>query len=400
MVLHKNIHNGEYLFGPQRENQVSTVRPSLNKQTNKQATKQIARGIVLCARCNLEHQEEEKAERKTKMEANITNATVVGDVSPLSLDTGSWFVLAATLIVFFGPLFVLFPPFPPRRSDALWQTHTKLGITKPSKSKLRDQAATAVAAAQAEIKSIFVYPVECSSGIEVARAKVVSTGLEYDRLYTLAQLRSPFPVSVQGAVGGEGGDDDATSTTIAAAAKDHKWESITPQQFPRLATLQVELWQPDLDKLKGLNDKNAQSNSEAFLILRFPWREPGFGGLWSLFAAKCLRGWAAVVEKEVLLPVAFPPPEDVATKGYARETVRVRASSEEDNDDDNDDSVAALDMSVELPEELRLYLGVSNKLGLFRADPAARGEIPSAPRALVEEKARHLRIVGFHDSVS
>lgn len=291
---------------------------------------------------------------QTNNNTNTNTTTVDGGgaaASLLSLDPGSWFVLAVTLCVFFGPLFVLFPPFPPRRSDALWQTHTKLGLQDNDKAKKgpdkRQKATTG-----ARLQSLCVYPVESLAGIEVARAKVSATGLEFDRLFVLAQLKSPFPVS-----SAAGDNDDA-------AAKAHKWEAIAPRQFPRLRTVQVELWQPDLAKLKGLHDKNAPDNSEAFLILRFPWREPGFLGLWDAFAAKCLRGWRAVAEKEVLLPVAPPP----AAKGYARDTVvRLPATTTT-----QEEVVEALDMSAELPEELRLYLGVSNKLGLFRAvGPAA-----------------------------
>lgn len=348
---------------------------------------------------------------------DITNGTAAEQApSPIPLDTGSWFVLGVTLCVFFLPLFVLFPPFPPRRSDALWQTHTKLRVAednkdKSSKSKLlglfTKKAATSTAHGNskgAKIKSLFVHPVDSLTGIEVTRAKVAPTGIEYDRLYTLAQLKSPFPVSVDGAQNKNSG--------ALTAAKDHKWESITQRQFPLLATVQVELWQPDLDKLKGLNDKNAQSNSEAFLILRFPWRESGFFGLWELFAAKCLRGITAVAEKEILLPVGFPPAEDISAKGYVRnETVRLAGRSGGGNENDGHGEVEALDMSVELPEELRLYLGVSNKLGLFRATPS------ESEKALMEVSTSTNRkrllgtgkekptsyvpiIVGFRDSVS
>lgn len=332
------------------------------------------------------------------MEAYLKNATAAaGDAAAtataLPLDTASWFVLACTLVVFFGPLFVLFPPFPPRRSDALYQTHTKLGVAKPPKSKAKhDEDNKNNTKSQAKIKSLFVYPVESCTGIEVTRAKVAATGFEYDRLYTFAQLKSPFPVAV---VDEKKGD-----------AKDHKWETVTQSQFPLLATVQVELWQPDLDKLKGLNDKNAQSNSEAFLILRFPWREPGFFGLWDLFAAKCLRGLRAVTEKEILLPVELPTAEDIVAKRYARETVHVKASSSSSNkkaggDDEVVAAAAALDMSVELPEELRLYLGVSNKLGIFRVAPETSTEVAIQRAPVSKEKTSgYVPVVGFHESVS
>lgn len=326
------------------------------------------------------------------MDANITNTTTTDQLPPLPLDAGSFFVLAVTLCVFCGPLFVLFPPFPPRRSDALWQTHTKLGLSDPSKSNLPDRATTSSTTTtdnttQAKIKSLFVYPVKSCRGIEVTRAKVIPTGLEFDRLFSFAQLKSPFPVSASSAAAAGDSEGESEDGVLVAAGK-HRWDFITQRQFPLLATVQVEVWQPDLDKLKGLDDKNAQANSETFLILRFPWHETGLFGLWELFAAKCLRGWRAVVEKEILLPVHFPPPDEIAAKGYRPdETISVWG-----------DDVAALDMSVELPKELALYLGVSNKLGLFRANPDTPREVhQSAPK---KEEAGYQPIIGFQDSVS
>ena len=39
------------------------------------------------------------------------------------------------------------------------------------------------------------------------------------------------------------------------------------------------------------------------------------------------------------------------------------------------DTVRALNMELEVPEELRYYLGISNKLGLFRIDNKALREV-------------------------
>ncbi|CAN8102970.1 unnamed protein product [Discula destructiva] len=324
------------------------------------------------------------------MEGIIANNTTAPNAAaPLPLDAGSIFVLAVTLLVFCGPLFVLFPPFPPSKSDALEETHNKLGLDR-GQSNLTRRDHAAAENGRAKIESLFVYPIKSCKGIEVARSKVIPTGLEFDRLFTFAQLKSPFPVS-------------STTTAANGATKQqdqqqHSWDFITQRQFPRLATVETELWQPDLAKMKGFRDPAAGASHEVYLLLRFPWRAHGIRGAWATFAAKCTRGWRASACIEVLLPVGAPSPspmddddaaaadEEMRRRGYSRETVRVWG-----------DRVPALNMASELPEELRLYLGVSNRLALFQVDPA--GALREAARnAPGREEAGYQPVVGFADS--
>lgn len=290
--------------------------------------------------------------------ATAGNITIPAAAAPF--DAASVLVLIVTLCAFCAPVFVLFPPFPPRKSDALPVTHTRLGL-QPSKSNLRDhRAADRAGSGAAEVKSLFVYPIKSCRGIEVTRAKVVHTGLEFDRLFTFAQLKS---------AGGE--------------PKDDAWEFITQRAFPLLATLEVELWQPDLDKLRG-GERETKSD-ETFLVLRFPHRRAGAAGFLQAFAAKCLRGWRAVPEEEILLPVGFPSAAEITAKGYTRERVRVWK-----------DTATALNMGNELPEALAQYLGVRNRLGLFRIDPEdLRPVLKCAP---AKEAAGYQPVVSFQDS--
>lgn len=322
----------------------------------------------------------------------VGNATALGQ-EPIPLDAGSLFFLAVTIVVFCGPLFVLFPPFPPRKSDALEETHNKLGVPA-AKSGLRDQAAGAGAGTTeppaGSIRSLFIYPVKSCRGVEVSRAKVLPSGLELDRLFTFAQLKSPFPVPV-----GDGEGEEQEEQEKAARA--HRWDFITQRQFPRLATLEVEVWRPDLAKIKGFRDPAAGSSDEAFLVLRFPWRRAAGAGAgpwglaadaWDSFAAKCTRGWRAGPQLEVVLPMDFPSRDEIARKGYVREPVRVWGCD-----------VPALNMGCELPEELRLYLGVSNKLALFRVDPERPREVAHGC-APSKDEAGYQPVVAFQDSVS
>jgi hypothetical protein len=122
--------------------------------------------------------------------------------------------------------------------------------------------------------------------------------------------------------------------------------------------------------------------------VRFPWQERGLlRGLLGLAAAKLARGWRAQPEKEFVLPVAFPSEEEIAARGYVREEVTVWK-----------DTVPALNMRVEVPPELALYLGVSNSLGLFRVDPGRLREVYRCAPSRAE--AGYQPVTGFQDAVS
>lgn len=264
-----------------------------------------------------------------------------------NLDSNAVTLLLVTMCAFLVPIVIILPPVPLQKSDALLQTHTLAGLA-PNKSNLkkapsRPEAHEPADASQpVKVQALMVYPVQSCQGVELSRARVGPRGFEHDGIFTFAQVNSTFPVPV-----------DAT-----AAEKDrmHSWAAITARQFPVLesADLVVELWLPDEMKLR----RQSIRSSEAFLILRFPWKERGWRGLAATGAAKLARGWRAVAEKEILLPVDLPGKEDMADRGYEYEDLAVGG----------DVTVSALNLSKELPDELRLFLGVSNKLGLFRID--------------------------------
>ncbi|KAI1638129.1 MOSC domain-containing protein [Biscogniauxia mediterranea] len=286
----------------------------------------------------------------------------------LNLDFNSIFLLTVTICAFLIPVVVILPPIPVRKSDALLQTHSKAGV-EGAKSNLRNQFEPSHAPRDGHpptVHSLVIYPVKSCRGIEVTRSKVLPAGLEFDRLFTLAQLKSPFPVAV------DASDDDKGR---------HCWQFVTQRQFARLATVQVDLWLPDEMKLR----KQSMRTREAFLIMRFPWREPGWRGALSVLLAKLGQGLAAQPEKEILLPVDFPSEAEIAEKGYTYDDVTIWK-----------DTVRALNMGKELPEELGRYLGVSNKLSLFRIDPTALREVyRCAPR---KETAGYQPVTGFQDA--
>jgi hypothetical protein len=286
-----------------------------------------------------------------------------------NFDFATSFVLFATLCGFLLPVLILFPPVPVEKSDALRQTHSKIGL-RPQESNLKDQFSSKHKPQDGtapKIQSLYVYPVKSCRGIEVSESKVLRTGLEFDRLYSFGQLKSPFPMSLD----------------MKAEQKDeHEWEFITQRQFPLLATVKVDVWVPDHKKKSRL----LESSNEAFIVLRFPWRERGWRGVIDIVAAKVSKGLEGIPEKEILLPVDFPSREEIEERGYEYDKIRVWK-----------EHVKALSMEKDLPRELQLYLGVSNKLGLFRINPEERREVfRAAPR---KETAGYQPIIDFHDAV-
>ncbi|KAL2261968.1 hypothetical protein VTK26DRAFT_2890 [Humicola hyalothermophila] len=293
------------------------------------------------------------------------NTVLLSD--PIIIDASSAFLLLITIFVFLLPLFIYFPPVPPSQRDALLETHSPLGRKKAARKEEFQDASLAVKKnIGGRIRGLWIYPVKSCKGIEVSESKVLPTGLEFDRLYTFAQLKSPFPVGVN---------------SSEEAKQAHAWEFITQRQFPLLATVQVDLFVPDILKSRG----NPSKLADAFLLVSFPWREPGLRGALGWLAAKMARGWRARPEKEFVLPVAFPAQAEIEARGYTHERITIWK-----------DTVTALNMETELPRELQRYLGVSNRLGIFRIDPARLREVHRCAPAKAE--AGYQPVTGFQDA--
>ncbi|KAK8060324.1 hypothetical protein PG996_010254 [Apiospora saccharicola] len=294
------------------------------------------------------------------------------DLKGLNLDANGVFMLGMTILAFLIPIVLILPPVPLQKSDALLQTHSLAGLGA-AKSNLKKQHTAAAHAAHdgqpATVQSLVIYPVKSCKGIELGKSKVLPHGLQHDRTYTCG-ARFPPPVA-----DGSGKDDDEGEEC---------WDFITQRQFARLATVVVELWLPDEMKLRrqGLN---AKSDRETWMILRFPWRESGWRGWFAAMGAKLAGGWRAEPQREVLLPVDFPTKQEIEERGYTYENVRIWK-----------ERVRALNLEKDLPEELRLYLGVSNRLGLFRLDPAALREVHEC--APSKETAGYQPVTGFQDA--
>ncbi|PNY29356.1 Uncharacterized protein TCAP_00713 [Tolypocladium capitatum] len=255
---------------------------------------------------------------------------------------GSVLLLVVTIVVFLVPVFIIFSPLPVGRSDALRQTHSKLGVRSRS-SNLRTQYSPIHQPQDgqpAKIQSLYIYPIKSCRGIELSRTKVLPHGFEHDRLYTFAQLKPKHRVA---------------PTADADGAEENAWEILTLRLIPLLANVKVDIWLPDA----GKTDRRLGKLEGGVIVARFPWTDKGLRGLVQLATAKLSRGLNAVPQGAFVLPLEFPSEEDITARGYEFANVKVWK-----------DAPYALNMQGELPPELARYLGVEHQLGLFRMDPA------------------------------
>lgn len=185
------------------------------------------------------------------------------------------------------------------------------------------------------LKSLWIYPVKGCGGVELNRGTIISTGMEYDRQFTFAQLRSPFPVALH---------------TPEKEKSAHTWECVTQKDFPRLARVRTEMWVPD-QSTDTYSPHAEDVESGGVIIISFPYQEFGWRGLFAKWGA-ALKG--AVPEMEFRVPYD-PSPAQIEKSGYKAENMNIW-----------NETITALNLEIEIPEEMRYYLGISNKLGLFR----------------------------------
>lgn len=199
------------------------------------------------------------------------------------------------------------------------------------------------------------------------RGTVITTGMEYDRQFTFAQLKSPFPVG-------------ANTPDKEKAA--HKWEFITQRQFPLLAKVRTEMWVPD-QSVDTYAPHAEDVESRGVIIMSFPYQEAGWKGMVAKWGA-AVKG--TIPEKQFRVP--FNPSEvQIEKAGYSYEKMTIWK-----------DTISALNLEIEIPEELRYYLGISNKLGLFRIDNSKLREVHR--NAPTKAELGYQPVTGFQDAVS
>ena len=217
------------------------------------------------------------------------------------------------------------------------------------------------------VKSMWIYPVKSCRGVELNKGTVVAYGMEFDRQFTFAQLKSPFPVSLN------------TPEKEKAA---HKWSFITQREYPLLAQVKTEMWVPD-HSTDTYAPGHEEVQSGGVIVLSFPHQAPGFAGLATKWRSAIL---GRLPQKRFSIPFN-PTASQVERAGYTTEEVTIWK-----------EKVNALNVEIDLPEELRNFLGMSNKLGLFRINGSDLREVHrNAPK---KEDIGYQPVTGFQDAVS
>ncbi|KAM0261652.1 hypothetical protein ACHAQJ_002103 [Trichoderma viride] len=289
-------------------------------------------------------------------------------------DSTAIILMLTTVVVFVIPIFILFPPIPVERSDALRQTHAKLGIPA-SNSNLRTQTSPEhnhQPGKAAKIQSLYIYPIKSCRGIEVTHSKVFPKGFEFDRLFAFAiqKPKRTEPLVVSG-----------EEVEQPNQPKKPRWETLTLRQVPLLANVKVDLWLPDASK----TSRQLGRVGGRFIVIRFPWKDSGLRGMIQWISAKLSRGLSGIPEKEFMLSIDFPSPNEIKASGYQYEDTQFFAQT-----------INALNMRNEVPSELGRYLGVTAPMTIFMIDPAQRREVfRNAPR---KEDTGYQPVVDFQDA--
>ena len=260
----------------------------------------------------------------------------------------------------------------------------RLGLSK--RSNLHDQyerrtrnANTNSDSSNPRIKALFTYPIKSCRGVELGASEVGSSGLKYDRLFSLAQLVTKDKAKT------------SNGTDLADVSSDwkHEWRFITQREFPRLALLQTELWVPNpkVSKRAEANGPpkeeatNSSSENDSWtanggcLILRFPF-EPDF------------KPFGLRTETVTIRIPLTPTAERAKTKQYSYEPLSIWK-----------DCPTAINVSNEVLLEslakLKYFLGVSNPLALFRVNETNKRAVT---RSLPKDRLGETYSVGFADA--
>jgi len=258
-------------------------------------------------------------------------------------------------------------------ADPQEQTYPPRGckrLGRREKSNLADEFTVDCVHEQSEtspwtVKSLWVYPFKSCRGVELDGGAVISTGMEYDRVFSLAQLKGPSKASA------------STTDTDKSA---YKWEFISQRQYPLMALVKPEIWVPD-PASPTYSSSLPEAKSQGVIVVRFPYQQGGLRGLVTR-AAATLTG--QVPEKTFQIPFN-PTEEQIKRKSYFLEEMKIWK-----------DSPQALNMTTILPPELKYALGVRNPLGLFRvSNDHLRKVFRCAPS---KEKLGYQAVTGFADA--
>lgn len=227
-----------------------------------------------------------------------------------------------------------------------------------------------------KVKALFVYPIKSCGRIEVSESDIVATGLRYDRQFCFAQLISEEQMKEP--------DDLSVNTSWT-----HTWKFITQRRHPKLSQVQTEIWLPD-PSTPDYSPELEYVKTKGCIVCRFPFTpDTTITNFWTTLKAK-LTSANFNSEPCVTFTLPIAPGPDRCTK-YSREVMNIWKDFPE-----------AINVSSELPTDtlakLKYFLGVSNPIALFMADPMKRRDVfRNAP---TKDEAGYQPGTGFADAVS
>jgi hypothetical protein len=232
-----------------------------------------------------------------------------------------------------------------------------------------------------KIKALFIYPIKSCKPVEIEHNDVILTGLRYDRQFCFAQLKTEEVEKEEG--------DLSVNTKWA-----HNWKFITQRNVPRLSQVDIQVWVPDPSSpsyspdAEWVKSKGCLLCSFAFTP-EWSWNLDGLKTAFSLLKTKLAqRDVRAEPRLTFRLPIA---PDEKRSSKYSREVMKIWKCSP-----------TAINVTSEIPtetlEKLKYFLGVSNPLALFMADPLNHRQVfRNAPTI---DEAGYQPGVGFADAVS
>ena len=198
------------------------------------------------------------------------------------------------------------------------------------------------------VESLLIHPIKSCRGVEVSKARVLKTGLEYDRQFTFAEYQE----------------------------EDQRWQFVTQRKYGRLATIKAEIWIPD-PLSTTFSTGEAYIESGGALVIKYPSAEGNLGKK----------------RAKIAIQIPYNPTKaQIHTFGYKVEKMQVWKDSTQS-------LMIASTASSNSPfwiKDIQSYLGSSKPFALFRvADGHDRLVFRNAP---TERQLGYQSVVGFADA--
>ena len=222
-----------------------------------------------------------------------------------------------------------------------------------------------------KIQHLWIYPIKSCKGIEVEKARIVSTGMQYDRQFSFAQSKAIKKNASQ------------YQNHLKTGKPEYAWEFVTQRSFPRLACIESEIWFPDPSS-PYYSHKSPYARSGGFLTIKYPYVQNAWYN--ALSSVRIALGFSTIT-RSFDVPLN-PTSEHISDRQYTIEKMSIWK-----------DSPLALNVGASVIrnlQEIQKYLGASNKLTLFQvAHQHPREVYRCAPKASL---IGYQPTVGFADA--